>query len=116
MTWSRRLLGRVLVVVTTALALLLTATRLHISTDLSLLFPEQRESAALGRFTRVFGGGDGSVILVRAPAAEEARAAARAMTEALRSKASIGGILAHAPRLSLADPTLALDLRGTGRA
>jgi predicted RND superfamily exporter protein len=104
---GRSWLGRVLLVVTTALALFLTATRLHISTDLSLLFPVERESAALGRFTRVFGGGDGSVILVRAPVADEARASARAMADALRAKPSVGGILAQAPRLALADPTLA---------
>jgi predicted RND superfamily exporter protein len=104
---ARVLAGRLLLIVLTALSFWLTATRLHISTDLSLLFPGERESAALGRFSRVFGGGDGSVILVRAPTAEEARGAVHAMTAALKTKASIERILDESPDLSLVDPTLA---------
>jgi uncharacterized protein len=101
--------GRVLLVVLTALSFWLTTTRLHISTDLSLLFPGQKESVALGRFTRVFGGGDGCVILVRAPSADEARTASRAMAEAMRGKASVERVMAESPDLSLSllDPTLA---------
>ena len=99
--------GRVLLVVLTVASFWLTATRLHISSDLSLLFPGQRESAALGRFSRAFGGGDGSVILVRAPTAEEARGAARAMARELRTKPSVERVLDQSPDLSLVDPTLA---------
>ena len=105
----QRVLGRVMLVVVTVISFWLTATRLHISTDLSLLFPGQKESAALGRFTRVFGGSDGCVILVRAPLAEDARAATRAMAEAMRGKASVERVLDQSPDLSLSlvDPTLA---------
>jgi predicted RND superfamily exporter protein len=114
---ARTVLGRLLLVALTALSFWLTASRLHISTDLSLLFPGQRESAALGRFSRVFGGGDGSVILVRAPTAEDARGAARAMTAALKKKGSVERILDESPDLSLVDPTLAWLYAGpTARA
>jgi predicted RND superfamily exporter protein len=107
MSAPRPLLGRVVLVVITALSLWLTVTRLHISTDLSLLFPAQRESAALGRFTRVFGGGDGSVILVRATAPEDARAATHVMIDLLKTKPSIERVLTESPDPSLVDPTLA---------
>jgi predicted RND superfamily exporter protein len=106
---ARPLWGRALLIVLTAASFWLTATKLHISTDLSLLFPAQRESAALGRFTRAFGGGDGSVILVRAPDADEARGAARAMADTMRAKPSVERVLDRSPDLSasLLDPTLA---------
>ncbi len=93
-------------VLLTAASLWLTATRLHISTDLSLLFPAQRESAALARVSRVFGGGDGCVVLVRAPSAEDARGAARNVVAALRSKPSVERVMDQSPGLALADPTL----------
>ena len=101
------IVGRVLFLVLTALSIWLTATRLHISTDLSLLFPGQRESAALGRFSHAFGGGDGCVVLVRAKTAEEARAATQGMTAQLKTKASVTRIMNESPDLALADPTLA---------
>jgi predicted RND superfamily exporter protein len=114
---ARVLVGRLLLILLTALSFWLTATRLHISTDLSLLFPGERESAALGRFSRLFGGGDGSVILVRAPTADEARGAAHAMTAALKTKSSVERILDESPDLSLVDPTLAWLYAGpTARA
>jgi predicted RND superfamily exporter protein len=114
---TRTIAGRLLLVALTALSFWLTATRLHISTDLSLLFPGQRESAALGRFSRVFGGGDGSVILVRAKTAEDARGAARMMTAAMKTKASVERVLDESPDLSLVDPTLAWLYAGpTARA
>lgn len=104
---ARRLLGRLTLAFTTALALWLTATRLHISTDLSMLFPEQREASALGRFSRAFGGGDGGLVLIRAPGPDEARSTAREMIAALRAKSSVENVIARAPDLSLMDPTLA---------
>jgi len=104
---ARTIAGRTLLIALTALSFWLTATRLHISTDLSLLFPGQRESAALGRFSRVFGGGDGSVLLVRAATPDEARGAARAMTAAMKTKGSVERVLDESPDLSLVDPTLA---------
>ncbi len=98
---------RALLVLVTVVSFWLTATRLHISTDLSLLFPLERESAALGRFTHVFGGGDGSVVLVRGPSAEAARAAVRQMADELRRKPSIEHVLDQSPVLTPPDPTLA---------
>jgi len=104
---ARTLLGRVLLVVLTATSFWLTATRLHISTDLSQLFPGQRESAALGRFTRVFGGGDGSVILVRAGTREAATHATRTMIDALENRPSVERVMGKSPDMALPDPTLA---------
>ena len=98
-------LGRAIMVAVTLLSSWLTATRLHISTDLSLLFPEQRESAALARFSRVFVGGDGCLILVRAPTADEARDARRRLVEVLRTLPSVDRVLDGAPNVSVVDPT-----------
>jgi hypothetical protein len=94
-------------VVLSGVALWLTVTRLRISSDLSLLFPTQREAAALARFAHVFGGGDLGVVLLRAEAADEVEAAARAIIDRLRTKSSVVRVLDRAPDLTLSDPTLA---------
>ena len=55
-------LARVALLAVTGVALWLSVARLRISSDLSLLFPSQREAAALARFAHVFGGGDLGVV------------------------------------------------------
>jgi uncharacterized protein len=98
---------RVLLVLVTGVTLWLSVARLHISSDLSLLFPSQREAAALARFTRVFGGGDLGVVLVRDPSPDEVRAAAEQMVAELSNKPSVARVLDRAPTPDVADPTLA---------
>ena len=95
----------ILVVLVTVVAALLT-TRLHISGDLSALFPSKGEAAALGRFQRAFGGGDVAIALVRGDDAADVTAAAEELTVSLRAKSSVEGVLDGAPKPSL-DPTLA---------
>jgi len=95
----------ILVVLVTVVAALLT-TRLHISGDLSALFPSQGEAAALGRFQRAFGGGDVAIALVRGDDAAEVTLAARELATSLRTKGSVESLLDGAPKPSL-DPTLA---------
>ena len=102
-----RYLWRLGLIALTGLALWLTVTRLRISSDLSLLFPTQREASALARFARVFGGGDLGVVLLRGATAEEVEAASRELVAALRSKPSVVRVLDRAPDAKLADPTLA---------
>jgi predicted exporter len=94
-------------VAVSAVALWLTVARLQISSDLSLLFPSQREAAALARFARVFGGGDLGVILLRGQDADQVLLAARAMIAELRGKPSVVSVLDRAPAPELGDPTLA---------
>jgi hypothetical protein len=94
-------------VLVTAVTLWLSVARLHISSDLSLLFPSQREAAALGRFTRVFGGGDLAVVLLRGESDREVLAASEGLLAELRDKPSVARVLDRAPAPELADPTLA---------
>ena len=100
----------ILVILVTVVAALLT-TRLHISGDLSALFPSQGEAAALGRFQRAFGGGDVAIALVRGDDAAEVTAAAAELTASLRAKGSVESVLDGAPKPSL-DPTLAWLVAG----
>ncbi len=104
---ARRTLWRAGLLVLSGLALWLTVTRLRISSDLSLLFPTQREAAALARFARVFGGGDLGVVLLHGESAEEVELAARTVIEELRTKSSVVRVLDRAPDVEIKDPTLA---------
>lgn len=93
-----------------ALATLLAlwaSTRLSLSTDLTDLFPRDRESAALARFTRAFGGGDLGLLLVRGPDAGEVKSATLAASEALASRSRVARVIDSARPPRLADPTLA---------
>jgi predicted RND superfamily exporter protein len=91
----------------TGVTLWLSVARLHISSDLSLLFPSQREAAALGRFTRVFGGGDLGVVLLSGDEGPEVLAASQVILSELRDAPSVARVLDRAPSPELADPTLA---------
>ena len=94
-----------LLVLVTALALAL-GPRLHVSGDLSALFPSQGEAAALGRFQRAFGGGDVAIALVRGDDPVEVEAAAHDLEAELGGKASVVSVLRSPPKPSL-DPSLA---------
>jgi uncharacterized protein len=98
---------RGLLVLVTGVTLWLSVARLHISSDLSLLFPSQREAAALARFTRVFGGGDLGVVLLRGGDEAEVGRATETMVTELRDKPSVVRVIDSAPTADLADPTLA---------
>jgi predicted RND superfamily exporter protein len=98
---------RVAILALTAVTLWLSVARLRISSDLSLLFPSQKEAAALARFTRIFGGGDLGVVLLRGLDEGEVLAASKDLASALRDKPSVVRVLDRAPSPELLDPTLA---------
>jgi predicted RND superfamily exporter protein len=100
-------LVRLALLAVTGWTLWLSVTRLHISSDLSLLFPSQREAEALARFTRAFGGGDLGVVLLRGEGEDDVFAASQEMAAELRDKPSIADVIDHAPAPALADPMLA---------
>jgi predicted RND superfamily exporter protein len=91
----------------------LTAAKLRVSSDVSTLFPNSGDAAALGRFTRAFGGRDPAVVLVRGERAEDVSAVADGIAEALRHSPSIVRVLDRAPSPELPpDPTLAWAYAG----
>jgi uncharacterized protein len=100
-------LARAALVLVTGVTLWLSVARLRISSDLSLLFPSQREAAALARFARVFGGGDLALVLLRGESADEVAVASEAMLAELRDKPSVVRVLDRVPSPELVDPTLA---------
>lgn len=105
---GRSLPGRLrwaLLVLVTVLSLAL-GPRLHVSGDLSALFPSQGEAAALGRFQRAFGGGDVAIALVRGDDPVEVEAAAHDLEAELGGRPSVVSVLRSPPKPSL-DPSLA---------
>lgn len=104
MRFSRWFLPVALVTVVSAW---LTLTRLHVSSDLSALFPDRGDAAALGRFVRAFGGGDLAVVLVRGANADDVEGAAHDLGETLRAAPSVTRVLDRAPLPRPPDPTLA---------
>jgi predicted RND superfamily exporter protein len=102
----------VLVLVTVASAWL-TADRLHLSSDLSTLFPESGDAGALVRWNHAFGGRDPALILVRGPAPEDVERVADSIAEALRHEPAIERVIVGLPALPvLPDPTLAWAYAG----
>ena len=101
--------ARVALVVATAACVWLILTRLTVSSDLSALFPGREKSAALARFTRVFGGGDLGIVLLQGESAADVEAAAHDAAVALATKAAIVRVIERGPAESQAsqlDPTL----------
>jgi predicted exporter len=110
-----RWLLRVSLVVVTVACTWLTASRLRISGDLSTLFPERGDAAALVRWTRAFGGREPAVVLVRGTDPGEVAAVTDALAASLRGAPSIAHVLDRAPSpgdLRSSDPTLAWILAG----
>jgi uncharacterized protein len=105
-----RWLVRVALVVATVACGWLTATRLHVSGDLSTLFPQRGDAAALVRWTRAFGGREPLIVLVRGPRAQDVAQVADGVAASLRSAPSITHVLDRAPSppdARASDPTLA---------
>jgi len=103
----RRLQLTILLVVTVVCGWL-TAVKLHVSGDLSSLFPESGDAGALARWTRAAGGRDPVVVLVRGPDPESVARVATDLAEALKDAPSIERVVDHGATLrAFADPTLA---------
>jgi predicted RND superfamily exporter protein len=112
---SRRWLLRVALVVATVACAWLTSTRLRVSSDLTTLFPDRGDAAALARWTRAFGGSEPVVVLVRGPRAEDVGAAADEVAASLRAAPSIARVIDRAPASTgegRGDPTLAWAYSG----
>lgn len=92
-------------------AALVMVTRLRLSTDLSELFPHTAEAEMLARVTRVFGGGDVGLVIVRGKDAAEVELAAKEAAVALRRCSSIAQVMdeAPAPKRGAAGEPLAVD-------
>lgn len=87
------------------------STRLHVSSDLSALFPDRGAASTLSRITRVFGGGDLALVLIEGDDGAEVEAATRALAEALKGKPSVAAVVDRAPLREM-DPTLAWTVAG----
>jgi predicted RND superfamily exporter protein len=82
--------------------------RLRVTGDLSTLLPDSGEAAALGRFTRAFGGRDPAVLLVRGARADDVSAVAEGIAEAMRGAPSVARVIDRSPNPAPpSDPTLA---------
>ncbi len=101
-----------LVVLATLASLWLAAVRLRVSPDLTPLFPDRGEAAALARFARAFGANDLAIVLVRGDSADEVEIAARELADALRAKSSVTRVVDRAPPMPEIDPTLAWSWAG----
>jgi predicted exporter len=102
----------VLVAVTIASAWL-TVARLRLSSDLSTLFPESGDAAALVRWNGAFGGRDPALVLVRGDVPDDVAAVADAIAAALRHDGAVERVIVGVPALTaLRDPTLAWAYAG----
>ncbi len=106
------LLVRTLVVAVTLAAIWASVTRLHVSADLSTLFPSDGRSAALARYVRVFGGGDLGLVLVRGDSADDVRDGAAELRTELVARPAIAHVVDRAPAPPPLDPSLAWRLAG----
>jgi predicted RND superfamily exporter protein len=113
MSAARGWVASLAVVALTVACAWLTAARLRVSSDISTLFPDSGDAAALSRFTRAFGGRDPAVVLVRGERAEDVAAVADGIAESLRRAPSVVRVLDRAPSPALPqDPTLAWAYAG----
>ncbi len=88
------------------------ATRLQLSKDLTTLFPNTPEAAALARVSRAFGGGDVALVLVRADDPELVTRAAMTVAAELRTCSSVRSVMTAANTPSAMDPTEAWRFAG----
>ncbi len=101
-------IARVAVVMLTVVSVWLTAAKLRVAGDVSTLFPDSGDAAALARFTRAFGGRDPAVVLVRGQSARDVASVAESIAESLRHAPSIVRVVDRAaPPSPPHDPTLA---------
>jgi uncharacterized protein len=104
---------RLLLVLVTVASAWLTGARLHLSSDLSTLFPESGDAGALVRWNRAFGGRDPALVLVHGDVPDDVAGVADAIAESLRHHASIERVLVGVPALTApTDPTLAWAYAG----
>lgn len=99
--------ARLVVVCVTLLSFWFTAHDLHLSSDLTDLFPRGGSALMLTRFLKAFGGGDVAVVLVRGDDPHEVDDAAREVAAQLRDKGTVRRVLGEAPLPRGFDPTLA---------
>lgn len=102
-------IARIIAAIVTVVAIVMV-TRLRLSTDLTELFPHTAEAEMLARITRVFGGGDVGLVLVRGKEPGDVERAAREATGALKQCSSIAQVMAEAPspkQSGAPDPTAA---------
>ncbi len=110
---SRVWAARFAVIFVTIVSFWLSATRLSLSGDLTALFPDRGDAAALTRFTHAFGGGDVATVLVRGDSPEEVQAAAEEVSAALAQKPSVTRVAARVKTADRSlDPTLAWAYAG----
>jgi predicted RND superfamily exporter protein len=102
----------VVLAIVSAVALWLTIAKLRLSPDLSPLFPDRGEAAALARYARAFGPSEIAMVLVRGASPDEVEAAARDVADALRTKPSVARVVDRAPPVPEIDPTLAWAYAG----
>jgi predicted exporter len=103
---------RLLLLLVTCLSLYLTTCKLHLSSDLTDLFPNRGDAGMLTRFLRGFGGGDLAVVLLRGDDPAQVERAATEVAAALREKPSVVRVLDAAPPPKGFDPTLAWAYAG----
>ena len=109
---ANRWIHIVLVVATIACAWL-TATKLHVSGDLSTLLPNSGEARGLARWMRAFGVRDPVLVLVRGDLPDEVARVSDGVAAALRRAPSIARVVDRAPAAwALSDPTLAWAYAG----
>ncbi len=105
--WSRAVM-----VCVTLLSFWFTARDLHLSSDLTDLFPRGGAATMLTRFLKAFGGGDVAVVLVRGQDPREVEAAATEVASGLSSKPTVTRVLEDTPLPHGFDPTLAWSYAG----
>jgi predicted RND superfamily exporter protein len=104
--------ARLAALLVTVASLFLVAAGLHLSSDLTALFPHTREADALARVTRAFGGGDVAMVLVRGEDPPAVEHAAEAAARELGRCASVRSVVTSAPAPSLPGPTDAWRFAG----
>ncbi|MCL2723216.1 MAG: MMPL family transporter [Polyangiaceae bacterium] len=102
-------IARIAAVLLTVFSIILVL-RLELSRDLTELFPATPEASALARVTRVFGGGDVALVLLRGNNATELQVAAREAADKLEGCASVAQVMSGPPAPEMdgaPDPTSA---------
>jgi predicted RND superfamily exporter protein len=103
--------ARVAALLVTVLSVFLV-TGLHLSSDLTALFPHTREADALARVSRAFGGGDVAMVLVRGEDAGAVERAADAAARELEHCATVRSVVTSAPAPPVPGPTEAWRFAG----
>jgi predicted RND superfamily exporter protein len=111
MTTRRALVVRLLAVAIVSLVAATMSSRLHVSGDLSALFPDHGGAAMLARVVRAFGGGDLAIVLVRGDDPKEVEAGASEIGKALADRPTVVGVVDQAPPRET-DPSLAWIFAG----